>query len=196
MSCVLAGDRVDDDEVEEKEPPPESPKPWDAADVFSYGIIPFRVRQDDDVDDNRSRKNIPHVEYLLIQPSTGFDWAFTNGDAKEGEAPRETALRKCGEEIGIGREKLSTYFDIEQTFAQHYEIPKSEWSDDNDTLKKTSRYYLAQVKPEHAYVELTLPREGGVREYKWLTFADARKMFLKRDRNLLERAHAAVLSLL
>jgi len=120
------------------------------------------------------------VLFLVIQHNAGH-WAFPKGHAERGEDEATAALRELFEETGIRDVTL----DRSRIFVEQY--TKSTRGSAR-LVRKTVRYFLGTVADPTVRLQ---PEE--IRDHRWVTFAEARKLITyAQSRRLLEDAAQAL----
>ncbi|MCW4020338.1 MAG: NUDIX domain-containing protein [Candidatus Bathyarchaeota archaeon] len=131
---------------------------------FSSGIIVFR-------------RYLGERLYLLLHYHFRGDyWDFPRGNVKEGETPRQAALRETGEETGISEGKLRFVEGFEENANWLYRSR-------GQTVHKRVTYFLAETGREG--VRLSEEHVG----FRWLNFRDALRLLrYKNSKKLLIKA--------
>eukprot|EP01083_Nonionella_stella_P040825 110677_1 len=119
----------------------------------AFGLIPFR-------------KVSGGVEFLLIQHRFGRHWGFPKGRPEFGERPEETASRECEEEVGLGRQHVKAFFDVQQTLSETYEKQRKR----RGPINKVSTYWLAFVEDPNTPIKV---QQSEIVCFKWLSPSDA-----------------------
>lgn len=97
--------------------------------------------------------------YVLILKDMNSTWTFPKGLIEKGETPEEAATREIAEEVGItGLRLLSPLSPIQYIYQR------------NGKINKTV-YYFVFVSKKRAH--LTVQKEEGIHEAKWLPIDDA-----------------------
>lgn len=138
------------------------------VDEQSFGVIPIQKKNDE-------------ILFLLIQHRGGH-WAFPKGHANVGETEIETARRELREETGIKDVDLRT----DKVFEERYQ--KTKWREPKKKVIKSVRYYIGDVKTARIRLQA-----AEVRDHKWVTYAEARKLItFEASRTILEEAAKAL----
>ena len=120
------------------------------------------------------------IEYLLLKHRAG-NWNFPKGLIEKGEGLKETAMRECWEETGLGETELIPEFKetIRFFFRVKYDYQLERGFKIGQNILKFVTYFLVQSKTKN--VKISFEHE----DYKWLSFEEAMKM-LKKYKNSQE----------
>jgi len=124
-------------------------------------------------------------EFLVLQQTNGVSWTFPKGTSEEGETPLQTALREAGEEAGLSSEAFSIF--EQYTFEEEYDSQEL-----GNPIEKTVTYFLALVEGDP---QITI-QESEILEYRWVSYKEARELFIYPSRQtVLDEVHATLLTL-
>lgn len=104
---------------------------------------------------------------LLERKETNNDWTFAKGHMKEGEVPKETAMRETEEETGIKEIEILDAPLIHEEYEINYIGEKR---------LKINDYFMGFVKDKEVKIQ-----EDEIQSYKWVTYEEALNSF-KYDR--------------
>ena len=144
--------------------------------TLSAGIVPVRI--------------IDGEPHLLILRCFNY-WDFPKGEVEPGEDPRATAQREFGEETGLGAPLWPQQDRADEQGTATGEIPYIET--EPYARGKVARYYIARAPDGN--VTLPISPELGYpehHEYRWVTFAEADRLFNPRLRRVLAWARAQI----
>ena len=124
------------------------------------------------------RKNPPHdhVEYLILQSSTGRQtWGPPKGHMEEGENIEQTAWRELNEETGVGENQIK----VMQDFKHEVKYTKDDKKYKDGYFGKKMiivHLWLAELVEPHYKIEISTEHQN----YKWLPIHDAKKLLRTR----------------
>lgn len=134
----------------------------------SCGVVPFREEDGE-------------ILYLVISSAVTKreHWEFPKGGVEEGEREVETALRELREETGVSDvELLPGYREPIRYIYRRAE----------GLVFKQVVYFIGRVNDPHV-----IPRREEVKDYRWATYDEARKLLRHGNaRELLFRCHAFI----